>query len=65
MYCHDGFDVVLPVILLKTSLKGMETEPKLIFTKKHSNNTIVRTINDLVYVLLSNNYSNGLKKNGL
>ena len=52
MYCHDGFAVELPNILLKTSLKGMETEPKLIFTKKHNSNTIVNITNDLEYVLL-------------
>lgn len=53
---------MVPNKLLKISLAGMETEPKDIFINKNPINKTINKINEKLYVLESDNYSNGLKK---
>lgn len=49
MVCQLSFVAVPPVNALKISLKGMETEPKLIFIKKTITNKIAKVTKCLLY----------------
>ena len=44
---------------------GIDTEPKLKFTKKHIINTNINTMKEVLYVKVLDNYFKGLKKKGL
>ena len=54
-----------PNKLLNISLVGIDTEPKFTFRIRHPINTSVKRMNEILYVLVSGNYSKGLKKYGL
>ena len=43
-------------------LKGIETEPKLMFTKKQIHSIATNIKKEILFVLLFGNYSKGLKK---
>ena len=64
IYCQDSLSM-LPIKLLNISLVGIDTEPKFTFTIKHPISTRVKRIKENLYVLVSGNYSKGLKKYGL
>ncbi len=64
MYCQESL-AAEPNKLLKIDLRGMDTEPKLMFTKKQIMSIKINTKKGILYVLLFGNYSNGLKKYGL
>ena len=61
MFGQDWWSKV-PMKLLKIAWLGIETEPKLIFIKKHIINSTINATNDMVYVFGFSNYSKGLKK---
>jgi len=61
MYSQDSLSIV-PTKILNISLVGMETEPRFTFSMKQIISTTNNTINDNLYDLDSDNYSNGLKK---
>jgi len=64
MYCQESLSAE-PNKLLKIDLRGMDTEPKLMFKKKQIMSIKINTKKGILYVLLFGNYSNGLKKYGL
>lgn len=61
IYCQDSLSIV-PNKLLNISLEGIETEPKFTFKMKTPINPKIKIKNDNLYVLISGNYSKGLKK---
>lgn len=61
MYCQDSLSIE-PTKLLNISLLGIDTEPKFTFIIKHPINTRIKKRNEILYVLVSDNYSKGLKK---
>ena len=64
MYCQETLSEE-PNKLLKIDLRGMDTEPKLMFTKKQVMSIKINTKKGTLYVLLFGNYSKSLKKYGL
>ena len=64
MYCQDSLSILFPKTLLKISLSGIETEPKLTLMKTHRINKIINIKKENLYVFAFGNYSNGLKKKG-
>lgn len=48
--------------LLNTDVTGIDTEPKLMLPKKHTNKVTIKIVNGTLYVVWLVNYSNGLKK---
>jgi hypothetical protein len=64
MYCQDSWSA-LSNKLLKIDSKGIDTEPKLMFTKKQTMSIKINTKKGILYVLLFGNYSKGLKKYGV
>ena len=61
MYCQDSLSIDVNK-LLKISFVGIDTEPKLIFIKKHTIKAIIKSKNESLYVFVLVNYSKALKK---
>jgi len=54
MYCQDSLSEE-PNKLLKIDLSGIDTEPKLMFTKKQIMSIKINTTKGILYVLLFGN----------
>lgn len=64
MFCHVSCSVGFPIKLLKIAFRGIDTEPKLMFMKKHMNRTTISIANETLYVFEFDNYSKGFRKKG-
>ena len=55
MYCQVSFDAFSQIRLLKTSLKGIATAPKLILTTNRINTPRKRSVNKYVFRFVFSN----------